>query len=105
MAGTISEGFAQWAAVGLPVAGLLLAAAWLVLTRIARTVIDTPGQPPIGFALDDDRVALDPRGIYTLRGTIRRGGQLMFTPDTITRVLQWGDPADVEVILKMVPQD
>jgi sodium-dependent dicarboxylate transporter 2/3/5 len=33
----VTVGFAQWAAVGLPVAALLLVAAWLVLTRL------TPG--------------------------------------------------------------
>ena len=71
-------------------------------TSLARTVIEDPGQPPINFAIDYDPASLDPRAIYSLRATIRRDGQLLFTTDTVTRVLQDEGPQTVEVILKMV---
>lgn len=69
---------------------------------LARTVIDDPGQPPIAFAIDYDATSLNPRAIYALRVTIRYEGQLLFTNDAITRVLQGDGPQDVEVVLKMV---
>jgi uncharacterized lipoprotein YbaY/heat shock protein HslJ/uncharacterized lipoprotein NlpE involved in copper resistance len=71
-------------------------------TPLARTVIEDPGQPPIAFSIDYDRSSLDPRAIYALRATIRHKGRLLFTTDTITQVLQDGDPREVEVIMKMV---
>ncbi len=71
-------------------------------TRLARTVIGDPGQPPIDFTIDYDPTALDPRAIYSLRATIRRQGQLLFTTDTVTRVLHEERPQDVEVVLSMV---
>jgi len=74
-------------------------------TVIGRTVIENPGQPPIDFTIDYDPASLDPRGQYALRATLRRDGRLLFTTDTITRVLQEGGPQHVEVILKMVSQD
>ena len=52
----INVGFAQWAAVGLPVAGVLLAVAWLVLTRL------TPGVA--GAALPSG--GLERPGVWTL---------------------------------------
>lgn len=74
-------------------------------TVIGRTVIENPGQPPIDFAIDYDPASLDPRGLYALRATLRREGQLLFTTDTITRVLQEGGPEHLEVLLKMVRQE
>ena len=52
----INVGFAQWAAVGLPIAGVLLAVAWLVLTRL------TPGVA--GAALPSG--GLERPGVWTL---------------------------------------
>lgn len=69
---------------------------------LARTGIAEPGQPPVAFAIDYDPAALDPRAIYALRATIRHDGRLLFTSDTILRVLRDGDPAHVEVPLVMV---
>ncbi|MEQ9038232.1 MAG: YbaY family lipoprotein [Silicimonas sp.] len=74
-------------------------------TPLARTVIEAPGQSPIAFSIDYDPAALDPRAIYALRAAIRNNGQLLFTTDTVNRVLQDGDQQNTEVILKMVPQD
>ncbi len=70
---------------------------------LARKAIEPAGQPPIDFAIDYDPEALEPGAIYTLRATIRREGQLLFTTDTVTRVLGDDTPANVEVILSMIP--
>jgi copper homeostasis protein (lipoprotein) len=69
---------------------------------LARTEIAEPGQPPVAFAIDYDPAALDPRAIYALRATIRHEGRLLFTSDTILRVLRDGDPSHVQVPLVMV---
>ncbi len=74
-------------------------------TPFARTVIENPGQSPIAFAITYDPANLDPRATYSLRATIRRDGQLLFTTDTVTPVLGEGGPAPVEVLMKMVRQD
>ncbi len=71
-------------------------------TLLARTVIDDPGQPPIAFAIDYDPGDLDPRAIYALRATIRREGQILFTTDTVTRVLDGSSTGPVEVRLRPV---
>lgn len=71
---------------------------------LARTVIEDPGQPPIDFAIEYDPAALDPRAIYSLRATIRRDGHILFTTDTVTRVLEEEGPQTVEVMLQMVRQ-
>ncbi|TCM78373.1 META domain-containing protein [Rhodovulum steppense] len=71
-------------------------------TVIGRTVIENPGQPPIDFAIDYDPADLRPQAIYSLRATIRRGDALMFTTDTITRVLTDGATGPVEVRLRPV---
>lgn len=70
--------------------------------ELARTVIQSPGQPPIAFAIDYDPAALRPEAIYTLRVTLRAEGRLIFTTDTVNRVLQEGASGPVEVILKRV---
>ncbi len=69
---------------------------------LARTVIENPGQPPIDFAIDYDPANLRPQAIYALRATIRRGDMLMFTTDTITRVLDGATTGRVEVRLRAV---
>jgi len=74
-------------------------------TRLAGTVIEGPGQAPIGFSIDYDPSALDARAIYSLRATIRREGRLLFTTDTFTRVLTGDEAAPVEVDLVLVQGD
>lgn len=74
-------------------------------TPLARTMIADAGQPPIAFSIDYDPAALDPRAVYALRATLRHDGQLLFTTDTITRVLAGGDTGPVEVTLTMVARD
>jgi len=74
-------------------------------TRLAGTVIEGPGQAPIGFSIDYDPSALDARAIYSLRATIRREGRLLFTTDSFTRVLTGDEAASVEVDLVLVQGD
>ena len=69
---------------------------------LARVVLADPGQPPIAFALDYDPADLRPGAIYALRATIRRGEVLMFTTDTITRVLDGAAAEPVELRLRGV---
>ncbi|WP_199533446.1 YbaY family lipoprotein [Rhodovulum sp. 12E13] len=72
---------------------------------LARTVIDDPGQPPIAFAIGYDPAALDSRSFYALRATLRHQGRLLFTADTVTRVLQQDGPHGVELVLKRAGPD
>jgi uncharacterized lipoprotein YbaY/heat shock protein HslJ len=69
---------------------------------IGRTVIESPGQPPIGFTIDYDPADLQPQGVYALRATIRREGALMFTTDTVTPVLTNGGQGPVALRLRPV---
>lgn len=69
---------------------------------LGRTVIENPGQPPIDFAINYDPVDLRPGAIYALRATIRRSDRLLFTTDTITRVLDGATTGGVEVRLRAV---
>jgi copper homeostasis protein (lipoprotein) len=69
---------------------------------IGRTVIENPGQPPIDFAIEYDPADLQPAAIHSLRATIRRGDALLFTTDTITRVLTDGATGPVDVRLRAV---
>lgn len=69
---------------------------------LARTVIENPGQPPIEFAIDYAPSELRPGAIYALRATIRRSDQLLFTTDTITRVLDGAETDGVEIRLRAV---
>jgi copper homeostasis protein (lipoprotein) len=71
---------------------------------IGRTVIESPGQPPIDFAIDYDPADLQPRAVYSLRATLRRGDALVFTTDTVTRVLADDTTGPVEVRLRPVSQ-
>jgi copper homeostasis protein (lipoprotein) len=69
---------------------------------LARTVIENPGQPPIDFAIDYDPAELRPRAIYALRATIRRSDRLLYTTDTITRVLDGAVTGPVDLQLRVV---
>ena len=69
---------------------------------IGRTVIESPGQPPIDFTIDDDPADLRLQGVYALRATIRRADALMFTTDTVTPVLTGSPQGNVEVRLRPV---
>ncbi|MFN3890955.1 MAG: YbaY family lipoprotein [Beijerinckiaceae bacterium] len=51
---------------------------------LARAVKEPAGQSPIRFEIRFDDSTLDPRGRYTIRGTITIDGRLAWTTDTIT---------------------
>lgn len=70
--------------------------------EIARTTIEGPGQPPIAFSLAVDRSAIDERLTYAVRTRIRVGERLMFTSDTLHRVLTRGAPSEVTVLMRRV---
>jgi len=67
-------------------------------------MVENPGQPPIDVAIDSDPVDLRQGAIFALRATIRRTGELMFTTDTVTRLLTDGESRPVEVRLRSVRQ-
>lgn len=67
---------------------------------IGRTRIDNPGQPPIAFSIAYDPAAIDPRFTYAVRTTVRVGDRLMFTSDTVNRVLTRGAPSDVAIVMR-----
>lgn len=70
--------------------------------EIARTTIEGPGQPPIAFSLAFDRSAIDERFTYAVRTRICVGERLMFTSNTLHRVLTRGAPNEVAVMMQMI---
>lgn len=71
-------------------------------TVVGRTSIDNPGQPPIAFSIAYDPAAIDPRFTYAVRATVRVGDRLIFTSDTVHRVLTHGAPSDVSIVMRGV---
>jgi len=69
-------------------------------TRLARFALSPVGAPPLAFELD--LPAPDPRARLTLRATIRDGGALIFTTDTIVPVLTQGAPTHADLLLVRV---
>ena len=51
--------------------------------EIARTRIESPGQPPIAFSIAYDPAAIDERLTYAVRARVLVGERLMFTSDTV----------------------
>ncbi len=72
-------------------------------TVIGRQRLAPAGQPPFRFAIPFDDSAVSPRGRYSLRATVRHRGQLLFTTDTVTPVLD-GRTGPVELMLVKVPR-
>ncbi len=70
--------------------------------EIGRTRIENPGAPPIPFSIGYDPAAIEARNTYAVRTAIRIGERLMFTSDTMMRVLTGGAPRDVAVMMRMV---
>ncbi len=69
---------------------------------LARTVIDSPGQPPIAFAIPYDPGKLNPRARYVLRATVTVDGKLWFTTDAANPVLTGGGGDRVDVVMRRV---
>jgi uncharacterized lipoprotein YbaY len=70
-------------------------------TVIGRQRLAPAGLPPFRFAIPYDDSAVSPRGRYTLRATARHRGELLFTTDTVTPVLD-GRPGPVKLLLVKV---
>jgi copper homeostasis protein (lipoprotein) len=68
---------------------------------IGRQRIAPAGQPPFRFAIPYRDSEVKPGGIYSLRATVRYRGRLLFTTDTITRVLD-GSNRPVQLQLRSV---
>ena len=68
---------------------------------IGRQRLAPAGQPPFRFAIPYDDGAVSPRGRYSLRATVRHRGELLFTTDTVTPVLD-GRPGPVRLLLVKV---
>ncbi|MDH4181230.1 MAG: YbaY family lipoprotein [Betaproteobacteria bacterium] len=65
---------------------------------LGRARLDPAGQPPFRFAIAYDDAAVKAGRRYTVRATVRHQGQLMFTTDTHTPVLD-GRNAPLELLL------
>jgi uncharacterized lipoprotein YbaY/heat shock protein HslJ/uncharacterized lipoprotein NlpE involved in copper resistance len=70
--------------------------------EIARTRIESPGQPPIAFSIAYDPAAIDERLTYAVRTRVLVGERLMFASDTVHRVLTRGAPREIAVLMRMV---
>src|SRR5512134_3665973 len=70
--------------------------------EIARTRIENPGQPPIAFSIAYDPAAIDERLTYAVRTRVLVGERLMFTSDSINRVLTRGAPREIAVMMRIV---
>jgi copper homeostasis protein (lipoprotein) len=70
---------------------------------LGRTRIDAPGPVPIRFALAYDPASLRADRRYHVRATIRDGGRLAFTTDTINRPFIDGRPQPLQLVLRAVP--
>jgi uncharacterized lipoprotein YbaY/uncharacterized lipoprotein NlpE involved in copper resistance len=65
---------------------------------LGRARVDPAGQPPFPFEIAFDDAAVEPRGRYSVRATVRRRGQLLFTTDRIYPVLD-GRDAPLDLLL------
>jgi putative lipoprotein len=87
-----------------------MAEVWLLDTSLADAAakelayqkIENPGNPPIPFVLDYDATQIDERMQYSVRATIKRGEQLLFTTDTHYPVLTRGAGSSTELMLVSV---
>jgi uncharacterized lipoprotein YbaY len=70
---------------------------------IAQTTVVPAGREvPLPFELRYDPKKIQPTGWYALRATIRSGGRLVFTTDTVHRVVTHGNPTHVDLQLVRV---
>jgi uncharacterized lipoprotein YbaY len=71
--------------------------------EIARTRIESPGQPPIAFSIAYDPAAIDERLTYAVRTRVLLGERLMFISDTVHRVLTRGATREIAVMMRTAP--
>ncbi len=73
-------------------------------TEISGVTIESPGQPPIAFAIEYAPAAIEQQRTYAVRARIAVGDRLMFASDTAHRVLTRGSPSEVAIVMRMVRQ-
>jgi len=66
------------------------------------TVFPEDRQVPLPFELRYDPTKIQPNRSYALRATIHSGDQMMFTTDTVYRVITQGNPTHVDLWLVRV---
>jgi putative lipoprotein len=66
------------------------------------TVVPAGREVPLPFELRYDPRKIQPARWYALRATIRSGGRLMFTTDTVHRVITHGNPTHLDLQLVRV---
>src|SRR5499426_3389053 len=67
---------------------------------IARTTVAPAGREvPLPFELRYDPTKIQPARWYALRAAIRGGGRLLFTTDSVHRVITNGNPTQVDLPL------
>ncbi|MCU0855276.1 MAG: META domain-containing protein [Rhodobacteraceae bacterium] len=66
-------------------------------TTLARFAVSPVGGPPVAFEVEVP--APDARATLSVRATIRQGGALLFTTDTVAPVLTRGAPAHADLTL------
>jgi putative lipoprotein len=73
-------------------------------TVIGRARVESPGSPPIRFAIAYDPAAIEPHHRYVVRARVTVGELLLFTTDTVYPVLGPGAPPHVDLLMKRVGQ-
>jgi putative lipoprotein len=66
------------------------------------TVVAAGREVPLPFELRYDPKKIHPTGWYAMRAAIRREGRLIFTSDTVYRVITHGNPTQVDLHLVRV---
>jgi putative lipoprotein len=67
---------------------------------IGRARVESPGNPPIAFAIVYDPARIDPRHRYVVRAWILAGGKLLFFSDQSYPVLTAGHGGEVALTLR-----
>ena len=70
--------------------------------EIGRIRVEDPGNPPFAFEITYDPEQIDKRHVYAVRATIRAGGRLIFTTDSVYSVITRGSGHEVELLLRRV---
>ena len=70
---------------------------------VAKATFPSEGkQVPLPFSLRYDAGKLDKTHLYTVRATIKSGGQMLFTTDQVRGVITQGNPTHVDLMLSRV---
>jgi uncharacterized lipoprotein YbaY len=73
------------------------------ITLGSQTLQTNGAQVPIPFAVEYDLSQIDPAGLYTMRATIKEGGELTWTSTEVIPVITRGAPTDqIEITVQPV---